>query len=330
MDEILNKSLDWLGAGHQVALATVVATWGSSPLPVGSQMAINDRGNFTGSVSGGCIESFIVSEAIDIIKTGQSRLIEYGVSDEQAREVKLACGGAIKVFVEIAPSRKDMERMVNEQPIARVVDMASGVSCLLKQNRTSGPLELSAELLAKAQQLLNLDSCDVIFSGSERYFLRTYAPPRKVVIIGAVHIAQALIPMLRTAGFEIVVVDPRPLFTRGDRISGVTVITKQPARLFPEFQLDNRTAVVALAHDPDLDDPAIKAALHSEAFYVGALGGKRNSRKRLDRLAESGFSNKDLARIHAPIGLDIGGRSPAHIAVSILAEIIAVGNGKAT
>lgn len=328
MDEILSKTLEWMDEGHKVAFATVIATWGSSPVPVGSQMAINERGNFAGSVSGGCIESFVVSEAIDIIETGKARLIEYGVTDEQAREVKFTCGGSIKVFVEPAPTREELKRLINEQPINRVVDIASGDACLILAKKIDGVLDLPAEPLAKAREYLSSDSSEVIYSGDDRYFSLTYAPPRRIVIIGAVHISQALIAMAGTIGFEIILVDPRPLFTRDDRIQSVTLLKEHPSKLFEDYPLDRRTAVVALAHDPDLDDPAITAALRSQAFYIGALGGKRNNQKRLDRFAKNGFSKQDLERIHAPVGLDIGGRSPAHIALSILAEIISVGNGK--
>lgn len=329
MDEVLNTALEWAGNGAQAALATVTATWGSSPLPVGSQMAVNERGHFAGSLSGGCIESFVVSEAIDILQSRRPRLIEYGVSDKQAQEVKLACGGTIRVFVEPAPVPDDIRRLLTGRPIARIVDLATGEACLLDADGASGALALSAEALEKAQSLLHSDSSGVIFAGEKRFFQRTYAPPRRIVIIGAVHIAQALIHMMQPMEYAVTVVDPRPIFTRGDRVEGVEIITQHPARLFEDFAFDARTALVALAHDPDLDDPAIRAALRSDAFYIGALGGRRNNAKRLERLAQSGFPPEALARIHAPIGLDIGGRAPAHIAVSILAEIIAVANGRA-
>lgn len=329
MDNILTKAQDWTQQGHKVAFATVTATWGSSPRPVGSQIVVNDKGNFAGSVSGGCIESFVVSEAIDILESGQPRLIEYGVTNEQARDVQLACGGSIKVFVEPAPTLDELTRLAEEQPIARAVDLDTGEACILSKGGVEGGLSLPPSMLDKAKVYLASDSSDMMYAGDNRYFVRTYAPPRRIIIIGAVHIAQALIPMARTAGFEVVVVDPRPLFTRDDRVPGVTLLTEHPAKLFKDFPLDRRTAIAALAHDPDLDDPAIKAALRSKAYYIGALGGAKNNRKRIDRLAQQGFSEFDLSRIHAPIGLDIGGRSPAQIALSVLAEIIAVGNGKA-
>ena len=329
MDEVLTQARDWMEAGHKVALATVTATWGSSPRPIGSQLAVNDKAAFAGSVSGGCIETFVVSEALDIMETGEPRLLEYGVSDEQAREVQLACGGTVKVFVEPAPSASDLERLIAAQPIARMVSLDTGEALILDREGEIGVLSPPPEVVEKARGFLRSDSSDMAYAGEKSFFVKTYAPPRRMVIIGAVHIAQALAPMAVTAGFDVTVIDPRPLFTRDDRMPGLDLVAEHPSRVFQSLELTRRTAVVALAHDPDLDDPALKAALGSDAYYIGALGSKKNHAKRLDRLGKAGFNAEALARIHGPIGLDIGGRSPAHIALSILAEIIAVGNGKA-
>lgn len=329
MDEVLTQARDWMDNGHKVAFATVTATWGSSPRPIGSQIAVNDKGSFVGSVSGGCIETFVVSEAIDVIETGKSQMLEYGVTDDQAREVRLACGGTVRVFVEPVPDRKQIERLISEQPISRVVDLKTGASAIIDEEREEGTLSLPPEKLEKVRQFLRSDSSDMTYAGEDSFFVRTYAPPRKIVIIGAVHIAQALAPMAVAAGFDVVVIDPRPLFTKDDRVQGVDLIAKHPSAVFGDFTLNASTAVVALAHDPDLDDPALKAALGSDAYYIGALGSKKNHAKRLARLGAEGFDADALSLIHGPVGLDIGGRSPGHIALSIMAEIIAVGNGKA-
>jgi xanthine dehydrogenase accessory factor len=281
MDEILEQARDWMNEGHKVAFATVISTWGSSPRPVGSQIVVNDKGAFAGSVAGGCIETFVVSEALD------------------------------------------------DQPIARVVNLRTGESSLVDEERAEGSLALDASTLTKARHFAASDSSDMTYVGMEAFFVRTYAPPRKIVIIGAVHITQSLAPMALTAGFSVTVIDPRPLFSKDDRFPGIELHRQHPERVFPDYPLDARTAVVALAHDPVLDDPALKAALTSPAYYIGALGSRNSHAKRLSRMGAAGFSHKALARIHGPVGLDIGGRSPAHIALSILAQIVATGNGKA-
>ncbi len=328
MDEILEQARDWIDEGRMVAFATVISTWGSSPRPVGSQIVVNDNGAFAGSVSGGCIETFVVSEALDVIDTGQSLILEYGVTDEQAREVRLVCGGTIRLFVELAPDRAAIDRLIADQPIARVVNLRTGESSLVDEERAEGSLALDASTLIKARYFATSDSSDMIYVGLDSFFVRTYAPSRKIVIIGAVHITQSLAPMALTAGFSVTVIDPRPLFSKDDRFPDIELNRQHPERVFPDYPLDARTAVVTLAHDPVLDDPALKAALTSPAYYIGALGSRKSHAKRLSRMQTAGFSHKTLARIHGPVGLDIGGRSPAHIALSILAQIVATGNGK--
>lgn len=327
-DDILEQALAWRKAGHGVALATVVKTWGSSPRPVGSQLVINDRGAFAGSVSGGCIETFVVSEAIDVIAEGEPQDLSYGVSNEQAREVRLACGGTIRVFVERAPELSEIEKLVHDQPLARVVDLRTGRSAIVGEGAVEGDLGLAPDTLADVRWRLDHDQGGLLRAGEAELYLRVYAAPRKLIVIGAVHIAQALAPMATAVGFAVSVIDPRPLFATVERLPGVTVITERVDKAMAGFVLDRRSALVALAHDAILDDPALKAALASPAYYIGCLGSRRTHAARLERLREAGFADDALARLHAPIGLDIGGRSPGEIAVSILAEIIAAGNGK--
>lgn len=323
-ENILGKALEWLGQGHSIALATVTGTWGSSPRPVGSQLVINDRGDFAGSVSGGCIETFVVSEALDVIAEGGVLNLEYGVSDEEAREVRLACGGTITIFVEPGPEREVLEKLRQAKPIARLVDTQSGKSAVLDNDNLEGDLALDEAVLSDARLLLKHGN-----SGSVgNIFVQVYARPRHLVIVGAVHIAQVLAPMAASIGFNVSVIDPRPKFATSERLPGVTIITERPATAADNITFDNWTAVLALAHDPLLDDPVLQAALKSPAYYIGCLGSRKTQRSRLERLRSKGFGDEDFNRLHGPVGLDIGGRSPGEIAVSILAEIIAVGNGK--
>lgn len=326
--EILEQALHWRKAGHGVAFATVIKTWGSSPRPVGSQLVINDRGDFTGSVSGGCIETFVVSEAIDVISDGGPQILEYGVTDEQANEVRLACGGTISIFVERAPEQAELEKMIHRQPIARVVDMHSGVATLVEDDADLGSAFHSPDIIAEISERLKRNASGIVASEDSELFVSIYSPPRKLIIIGAVHTAQALAPMAGAIGFDVSVIDPRPLFAKQERLQGVTIINERVESAMQHLVLDRATAVVVLGHDPVLDDPALKAAMDSPAFYIGCLGSRNTHEQRRQRLQLAGFDDDALARLHGPIGLDIGARSPAEIAVSILAEIIAVGNGR--
>lgn len=327
-DDILGLALDWIEEGHSLAQATVVETWGSSPRPVGSQLLINDRGNFVGSVSGGCVETFIVSEAIDVIDDGGVLNLEYGVTNEQAAEVRMACGGTIKVFVEGAPERDVLERLHEEQPIARVVDMESGQSAILSASGLEEGLSLDDQVQADARLLLKHGTSGVVKDGERKLFVKVYAKPRKLVIVGAVHIAQMLAPMAAAVGFRVTVLDPRPKFATPERLPNVNILTDPIKQSVAELKLDNWTAVALLAHDPMLDDPMLIAALESDVFYIGCLGSRKTQGARHERMRDRGFGDDDLVRLYGPIGLDIGGMSPGEIATSILAEIIAVGNDK--
>lgn len=328
-DDVLKEAIVWMDRGHGVALAIVVDTWGSSPRPIGSQMVVNDRGAFVGSVSGGCIEPFVVSEAIDIIANGEPQCLEYGVTTEQAHEVRLTCGGNIRIFIGYAPLRAELEKMVGDRPVTRVVDLTSGAALMVDDESTVGELVLSEGTLNEVH-CLHQQGTDgiVIREGDAELFVVTYAQPRRLVIVGAVHIAQILAPMATAIGFEVTVVDSRPAFATPERLPGVAVVRERTKIAMKRLHLDSRTALVTLAHDPILDDPALHAALVSPAYYIGCLGSRRTHFARLDRLRGAGFSEDILKCLHAPVGLNIGGRSAGEIAVSILAEIIAVGNEK--
>lgn len=328
-DDVLKQAIAWMDQGHGVALAVVVSTWGSSPRPVGSQLAINDTGAFVGSVSGGCIESFVISEAIDIIAEGIPQDLEYGVTDDQAEEVRLTCGGNIRVFVERAPPLAELEKMAGDRSVTRVVDLASGAALMVDDDSAAGALVLSEDTLNEVHCLHKQGAGGVVIrEGDAELFVMTYTRPRKLVVVGAVHIAQILAPMATAIGFEVTVIDSRPAFGTPERLPGVTIVHERTEQAVQRLSLDSRTAFVILAHDPILDDPALHAALASPAYYIGCLGSRRTHAQRLDRLRGAGFGEDAFKRLYAPVGLDIGGRSSGEIALSILAEIIAVGNGK--
>ncbi|MCP4487907.1 MAG: XdhC family protein [Gammaproteobacteria bacterium] len=328
-DKVLRQAIAWLDEGHGVALATVISTWGSSPRPVGSQMAINEQGAFVGSVSGGCIEPFVISEAIDIIAERESQSLEYGVSDETAQEIRLSCGGNIRIFVMPSPTRDELEKILGELPVTLVIDLASGATLMLDGETVTGSLQPGDEALNQAHCLHKQSgNSTVIHDGDTELFVMTHARSRKLIIVGAVHVTQILAPMALAVGFEISVIDSRPAFAKSERIPGVTMIEQPSEKAIQGITIDSRTALALLAHDPILDDPVLYAALKSPAYYIGCLGSSRTHAGRLDRLHAAGFKEEACQRLHAPVGLDIGGRSTGEIAVSILAEIIAVGNGK--
>jgi xanthine dehydrogenase accessory factor len=327
-DTVLDQAADWLGAGKGVALATVIGTWGSSPRPVGSQLAVDDKGAFVGSVSGGCIEGAVVGEALSTIGDGQIRILDFGVTNEQAWEVGLACGGNIRIFVERAENRAELTRLATEKPLATVTNLSDGNRGFVTPSEISGDLSLDDDIIAKARLALRDDRSAVHDSGDGELFVHVHNPPLRMFVVGAVHIAQVLVPMASLAGFNVTVADPRGSFATEDRFPGTTLTEEWPDDALNEFGPDARSAVVTLTHDPKLDDPALEVALKSEAFYIGSLGSRRTHAARLERLAEAGFSEQDTARINAPIGLDLGSASPAEIAVSVLAEIIAAKHGK--
>ena len=324
---VIGRLIGWLDGGVDAAMATVVSTWGSSPRPVGCHLGIDADGNMTGSVSGGCIEGAVVQEGIDAMQTGLPRLVEFGVSDDMAWKSGLACGGQVRVFVEpLAPWRQLWAEAGRALAGGRACVVSTrlddGRKALYLDGETLGGLEVSESLMQGIRQSLEDDRSAIFEDGGRDYFLRVYASPRRLIVIGAVHIAQFLAPMAALAGFSVVLVDPRRAFAADHRFPGLDVRNDWPDEALADLTPDRRSAVVVLTHDPKLDDPALTAALASDAFYIGALGSRRTHAKRRDRLIESGAEPRSLDRIHAPIGCDIGAVSAAEIAVSIMAEIV--------
>jgi xanthine dehydrogenase accessory factor len=325
-DAVLETAANWRAQGRAVALATVVATWGSSPRPAGSQLAADDKGEFVGSVSGGCVESAVISEARAILKGAPPKLLGFGVTDEQAWEVGLACGGKVEIFVQSVSGREELFAALRRaraahRPAVIAIDLADGRSALFAEGETAGDSGLRSALAGETARALTQDRSRVVELEGRRYFLRVFAQPPRLALVGAVHIAQALIPMAAAAGYDITVIDPRTAFAAESRFPGVAISHQWPGAALAAFAPDRRSAVIALTHDPKLDDPALAAALRSDAFYIGALGSRKTHAARLVRLRDQGFGDAELARIHAPVGLAIGAVSPAEIAVSILAEM---------
>ena len=314
LDDVPATALAWHRDGRGAALATVVQTWGSAPRPVGSQLAVSGRAEIAGSVSGGCVEGAVVAEAIDALETGRSTILEFGVADEEAFAVGLACGGTIRVMVEPVGRGVPEDLLADlvaaraaQEPVGYAVDTAGWTRSLLRPGDA-----LAADRFAADRSGFEGDT-----------FVAVLNPPLRLVVVGGVHIAQPLVEMARLAGYAPTVVDPREAFASPDRFPDTALRHDWPDEALGALDLDGRCAVVALTHDPKLDDPALGVALRSEAFYVGALGSTRTHAKRVARLTEAGLSEAERGRLHAPIGLDIGASTPAEIAVAILAEMTA-------
>lgn len=316
-DQIPEAALGWVRDGGRAALATVVETWGSAPRPVGAQLAISGEAELAGSVSGGCVEGAVVAEALEALEDGVPRLLDYGVSDAEAFAVGLACGGRIRVLVEpVGVGDGIPVDLLSDLVAARAArtPVVLAVRPGTADRRLVGPGD---PLAAEADAALTADRAGF----AEDWFLGVHNPPLRMAIVGAVHIAQALAPMATLAGYDVVVIDPREAFATPARFPGVALTTDWPDAALGAFGLDTRTAVVTLTHDPKIDDPAIRAALAAPIFYLGCLGSTRTHAKRVARLGEAGFEDAAIARIHAPVGADIGARSPAEIAVAILSQV---------
>lgn len=312
METAPEQALSWHNEGIGAALATVIETWGSAPRRAGAQLVVSGTGEMMGSVSGGCVEGAVVVEAMDALQDGKPRVLEYGISDGDAFAVGLACGGTIRILVEpvgAAMPAEILEALVEARSARRKMAYVVDLQDWMRRLDDNGFRTRFAS-----------DRTGVEPDG--KTFVTIHNPPLRLAIVGAVHIAQALVPMARIAGYDPVVIDPRGAFGSEARFPGECVLNDWPDDALQEVGVDARTALVLLTHDPKLDDPALHIALKSEAFYIGALGSTRTHAKRVARLEEAGFSNADIARIKGPVGLDIGAASPAEIAVSILGQMV--------
>jgi xanthine dehydrogenase accessory factor len=324
VNSLLKQAINWINEGQEVAFATVIGTWGSSPRPIGSQLIINGKGEFVGSVSGGCIEGAVIGEALNTISDGENRILSFGVTNDEAWEVGLACGGDIRILVENSDSIEILRQIMDEMPFATITNLNSKNKIYHSQNNHNSTDGLSENLLNHLKMAVKSNIPRLIMDNDEEIFIQVYNKPLRCAIIGAVHISQALIPMAKVAGFDVLLIDPRGSFATEERFPNVDINDGWPDDAMLEFNADNRSAVVTLTHDPKLDDPALEVALKSKAFYIGSLGSRRTHAARIERLTDKGYSKEDLSRINAPVGLDIGAKSPSEIAVSILAEIISV------
>lgn len=301
--EVLSYALQWLTQGQPVALITVVSTWGAAPRPPGALLAISQQGEVVGSVSGGCIEDDLVAR---VTKDGFNRvtLLKYGVNNEQIQSVGLPCGGSVTVVVEPLTQEEAVKPAVlalqQRQLVVRQLDLGSG------QVTWPTVVPETAVQYDEGRQL----TC-------------VFGPQWQLLIIGAGQISRYLAEFALALNYQVLVCDPRTEYSNTWSVAGVTVRSDMPDEAVKSLIPDSRSAVVTLTHDPKLDDLALLEALNSPAFYVGALGSKTTSLNRRTRLRQMGLTDEALTRLHAPVGLPIGGKNPAEIALSILAEMTA-------
>ena len=304
LDDVLTPLSTWLKEKRKVAIATVISTWGSAPRPVGGQMAIDVNGEIIGSVSGGCVEGAVISEGIKSIKDRKTRVKDYGISNNLAWEVGLACGGELKILIQPLHIEDSIvysmtEHIKNRQPIKLEVDCITG------------------------ERLINnsLTNETSYYNKLTNQFIHVVVPHPRLFIIGAVHIAQALVSLAKIANYDITLIDPREHFATKKRFPDCKIINEWPDTALANVKLDKATHIVTLTHDPKIDDPALITALKHDVGYIGSLGSKKTHYKRCERLLSLGLKEDEISRIHAPVGLNIMAKTPAEIAISILAEL---------
>ena len=334
MKEVLDDIARWLADGERdIALATVLTTWGSAPRKAGAKMAFTAGGAaISGSVSGGCVEGAVIEAGGQVLGGGQPCLLRFGVADETAWGVGLACGGTIEVFVERldVAAYEAARRWVAAGTSGALLTAVAGPDEWLGRKAiveggavVAGSLApaLDADTVALADAARHAQRVTV--AGDIELFIDPIRPAPALVMVGGAHIAVALARLARVLGYRTVVVDPRRAFGSAARFPDVDrLVQAWPDKALAENPLTTESAVVTLSHDPKIDDPALRAALSSDAFYVGALGSRKTHAARRQRLAAAGFDEAQLARIHAPIGLDIGADNPEEIALAIMAEVV--------
>ncbi|HYD56754.1 MAG TPA: XdhC family protein [Burkholderiales bacterium] len=306
--EVLRTAQKWRGEGHRAALGTIVKTWGSAPRPVGAMVAVRNDGQIVGSVSGGCVEDDLIEKVRErIFAAGRPQLITYGVTNEEATRWGLPCGGTLQLVIEPLAEHSGIAELLKKiearELVRRRLDMESGRAAL-ESGRWQDALEFDGRTLTSV-----------------------HGPRWRLVLIGAGQLTRYLAEMAHMLDYHVTVVDPREEYAAGWDLASVPLDRGMPDDVVREMNLDGHSAVVALTHDPKLDDLALMEALKSAAFYVGAIGSKKNNDARRERLKEFDVSSEEIARLRGPVGLYIGSKTPPEIAVAILAEMTAVRHG---
>ena len=344
MREIIQEVLPSFNSGSPFALATVTRTWSSAPRPVGASMAVLQNGEVIGSVSGGCVEGAIHEASLEVLKTGVPQSVTYGVSDDNAFAVGLTCGGTIELYIQLIdaktfPNFAGVARTIKEErPIGVVTIIAGpgllGARIVITKDGAEGTLGnegLDHAVIEDARGLLDQGKTKTIKIGSngERrmddlsLFVESFAPAPKMIVFGAIDFAAAVAKIGKFMGYHVTVCDARAIFATKRRFPDADeVIVEWPHRFLPTVEVDERTVICVLTHDPKFDVPVLEIALRTKAGYIGAMGSRRTHEDRTQRLKDIGMSEAEIARLRSPIGLDLGARTPEETAVSIAAEII--------
>lgn len=306
--QVLASAIEWIDGGWQVALATVTRTWGSSPRPPGSWAVLRDDGAIAGSVSGGCVEDDLVRRVREgLLSNDHPQVLSYGVSKDEATRFGLPCGGSLQIVVEPAPHLASLK--------------------LLRERMDAGLMTARTLNVASGQVMLENAARNAPFAWDGKRLTTVHGPQSRLLIIGAAQVSGYLASMAQALDYAVTVCDPREEYSAAWQVASAQFVTTMPDDAVAAFKPDSASAIVALTHDPKLDDLALLEALRSSAFYVGALGSRLNAAKRRERMMQHcGMTEAEMQRLHAPVGLRIGSRTPPEIAIAILAEMIAVRN----
>jgi len=341
MKELFSQITRWTNKNKDFTIATVVKTWGSSPRPIGSTMLISEEMEMVGSVSGGCVEGAVIKASQDIVKSGGGKKLAYGVTDEEAWQVGLSCGGSMQVYLESFFGNSDDENenavwvelrscLENNKACVLITELIDGDNkhALILPDGTSVGNAVN-ENISNAGIRAYKERKNQVFELADReYFAHVFPHQPQMLIIGAAHITVDLVTLAKMYGFETIVIDPRGIFTNKTQFttSPDQIFEKYPEEVLGDFTLDAYTYAVILSHDPKIDDNALHTLLRSDVAYIGALGSRKTQAKRVARLEAAGFSEEEIGRIHSPIGMDIKAKKPREIALSIMGEIVKVQN----
>ncbi|MEM6348116.1 MAG: XdhC family protein [Bacteroidota bacterium] len=335
MLDIFAGIAQWMANGETFATATVIKTWGSSPRPIGSVLAVNSKMEMLGSVSGGCIEGAVVRESIAVLESAKPKRITYGVSDEEAWEVGLSCGGSVEVFIEpFLPDGEMWQNLlsaVNSNEARVLISDMSGESVnqmLWGPDMDALGDDTSGERSALAEKAYRERKAQTVEVEGKAYFLQVFPRKSQMIIVGAAHITVDLVSLAKGFGFETIVIDPRGIFAEKTQfpVPPDHLHVDWPVEVLPKYTLDPYTYVVLLTHDPKIDDQALHEILRADVAYIGALGSKRTAAKRKARLEAAGYNEAEIGRIYGPVGVSINAKRPREIALSIIAQIIEVQN----
>jgi len=335
--DLLETIGKWASKGERVAVATVIRVEGSAPRPVGARMIVSSGGSMAGSVSGGCVETTVYEEMMDLLAGGAPRILQFGITEDMIWDVGLACGGTIDVSIQVLdPAIAVMlgERVEQGEPVALVSylegEAAGAMALVAPEGVLLGPVagrvtDLAREMLATRSDRGTIHE----LAPGARAFIEPFLPPPVLVIAGGVHIAIPLVRFAKELGFHVIVVDPRSKFANEERFPEADrVLVAWPDEALAGLQVGETTYVVLLTHDPKIDEPTLAAALKTGAAYIGAIGSRKTHAHRYERMAKWGVTPEELDRVYSPVGLDLGGSTPEETALSIIAEVVAVKNGR--